>query len=439
MAGLLTNSEKIEKQHQVNILNKKALKNFSNLFYESKRSKEKQAKAYWQQVEKIGFPLFQHEEWHYTPLEKILKAKYQLKSDKINIITNEKIKKLAIFVNVWQIVLFDGYFISTLSSDNFGPYQIQMMNTSIKFPSPIVNNEIFLYLTESLAAQPLLIKLPNDQQTKKPLYILNITSGSSHHDYVNISHYRYHLEIGTNCKSQVIEHFISIDDKPHLTGGRLTVNINDNSYFDHIKLSNENNQSNHFSHNDILSGQNTQIKSSGIFIGSSLIRHHTSVKLNGEGSRIAINTLLLPQNKEIVDTRTYIEHNKPFCKSQQLHKTIAMDESKTVFNGIIKVLPHAVKTDSKMINNNLLLDKQAEIDTKPQLEIYSDDVKCSHSATVSCINNEQLFYLRSRGIYCDDAKYIIMVGFANEVIEIINNKDISNKLMNIVRQRLVRI
>ncbi|MGP1931266.1 MAG: Fe-S cluster assembly protein SufD [Arsenophonus sp. ET-YP4-MAG3] len=439
MVGLLTNIEKIKKRHQIKTLNEKALENFSNLFYKSKRSNEKQAKTYWQQVEKIGFPPFQDEEWHYTPLEKILKAKYQLNSDKINIITNEKLKKLAIFINVWRIVLFNGYFVPRLSSDNFGPYQIQMMNVLTKFPTPIVNNEIFLYLTECLAAQPLLIKLPNNQQTEKPLYILNITSGSNHCDYVNISHYRYHLEIGTNSKSEVIEHFISIDDKPHLTGGRLTVNINDNSYLNHIKLSDENNQSNHLSHNDIFSGQNNQIKSSGIFIGSSLIRHHTSVKLNGEGTKLAINTLLLPQNKEIIDTRTYLEHNEPFCESRQLHKTIAMDESKVVFNGIIKVLPQAVKTNSKMINNNLLLDKQAEINTKPQLEIYSDDVKCSHSATVSCIDNEQLFYLRSRGINYDDAKYIIIVGFANEVMEIINIKDISNKVMNIVRQRLARI
>lgn len=439
MAGLLTNSEKAEKQRQVTLLNKQALKSFAALFYASKRANEKQAQAYWQQVEKIGFPLFRHEEWHYTPLAKVLSAQYQLSNDSVNPMTSEQLRQLAIATDGWQIVLFNGCLIPTLSSDNFGPYQIQMIDTLAQPQTPIVNDEIFLYLTESLAAQPLLIKLAANQQVEKPLYILNITSGSNRADYVNTSHYRYHLEIGANCKSQVIEHFVSIDDKPHLTGSRLTANIGDNSHFSHIKLSAENNQSNHFAHNDILSGRDSQIKSSGIFIGSALLRHHTSVKLNGAGSRLALNSLLLPQNREIVDSRTYLEHNQPFCESRQLHKTIAQDESKAVFNGMIKVAPPALKTDGQMTNNNLLLGKYAEIDTKPQLEIYADDVKCSHGATVGRIDDEQLFYLRSRGIHLNDAKHMIMVAFAAEVIEAIDNEEISNKVMDIIQQRLAGI
>lgn len=252
MAGLLTNSERAEKQRQVTMLNQLALKGFAALFYASKRANEKQAQSYWQQVEKIGFPPFRHEEWHYTPLAKVLNAQYQLNSDSVDTITAKQLKQLAIAIDGWQIVLFNGCLIPTLSSDNFGPYLIQMMDKLAQPPAPIVNDEIFLYLTESLAAQPLLIKLAANQQVEKPLYILNITSGSGRGDYVNTSHYRYHLEIGANCKSQVIEHFVSIDNKPHLTGSRLTANIGDNSHFSHIKLSVENNQSNHFAHNDIL-------------------------------------------------------------------------------------------------------------------------------------------------------------------------------------------
>ncbi|RXK34089.1 FeS cluster assembly protein SufD [Arsenophonus endosymbiont of Bemisia tabaci Asia II 3] len=439
MAGLLTNSEKAEKQQQVTKLNRQALKSFATLFYASKRVNEKQAQAYWQQVEKIGFPPFRHEEWHYTPLAKVLNAQYQLNSNKVNIITAEQLKQLAISLDGCRIVLFDGCLIPDLSSDNFGPYQIQMMDAQAQLPAPIVTDEIFLYLTESLAAQPLMIKLAANQQVEKPLYILNITSGSNHYNYVNTSHYYYHLEIGANCKSQVIEHFVSVDDKPHLTGSRLTANIGDNSHFSHIKLSVENNQSHHFAHNDILSGRDSQINSSGIFIGSALLRHHTSVKLNGAGSRLTLNSLLLPQNREIVDTRTYLEHNQPFCKSRQLHKTIVQDESKAVFNGMIKVAPLALKTDGQMTNNNLLLGKQAEIDTKPQLEIYADDVKCSHGATVGRIDDEQLFYLRSRGIHLNDAKHMIMVAFAAEVIEAIDSEAVSNKVMDIIQQRLAGI
>ncbi|MGP1959058.1 MAG: Fe-S cluster assembly protein SufD [Arsenophonus sp. NC-CH8-MAG3] len=439
MAGLLPNNERAEKQHQVTKLNQQALKSFATLFYASKRAKEKQAQAYWQQAEKIGFSLFRHEKCYYMPLAKVLNAQYQLNSDKVNSITTEQLKQLAISLDGWQIVLFNGYLIPALSSDNFGLYQIQIMNTLTQHSAPIVNNEIFLYLTESLAAQPLLIKLAANQQVEKPLYILNITSGSNHRDYINTSHYRYHLDIGANCKSQVIEHFISVDDKSHLTGSRLTANIGDNSYFSHIKLSIENNQSNHFAHNDILSGQDCQINSIGIFTGSALLRHHTSVKLNGTGSRLSLNSFLLPQNRKTVDIRTYLEHNEPFCKSRQLHKTIALDECKAIFNGMIKVAPAALKTDGQMINNNLLLAKKAEINTKPQLEIYADDVKCSHGATVGRIDNEQLFYLRSRGIHLNNAKHMIIVTFAAEVIETIDSEGVSNKVMEIIQKRLTGI
>ncbi|MFP3029190.1 MAG: Fe-S cluster assembly protein SufD [Arsenophonus sp.] len=439
MAGLLINSKSAEKKHKITKLNQHALKAFGTLFHASKRAKEKQAQAYWKQAEKIGFPISYHEEWHYTQFEKVLKAQYQLNIDKVNSITAEQLKELAISIDAWQIVLVDGYLIPALSSDNFGLYQIQIMDTLTQLPAPIVNNEIFMYLTESLAAHPLLIKLGANQQVEKPIYILNITSGSDNSNYITTSHYRYHLDIGANCKSQVIEHFVSVDDKPHLTGSRLTANIGDNTHFSHIKISSENNQSNHFAHNDILSGRDCQIKSSGIFIGSALLRHHTSVKLNGAGSKLELNTLLLPKNREIVDTRTYLEHNQPCCDSRQLHKTIALDESKAIFNGIIKVAPEAVKTDSKMLNNNLLLTKEAEINTKPQLEIYADDVKCSHGATVGCIDDEQLFYLRSRGIHLNDAKHIIMITFSAEIIKAIDSKGISNKVMEIIQQRLVGI
>ncbi|MFP3014149.1 MAG: Fe-S cluster assembly protein SufD [Arsenophonus sp.] len=437
MAGSLTNNEKEKKQHQFRILNQQALKNFAELFYASKRANEKQAQSYWKEVEKIGFKSFQDSEWHCTRLLKVLSPKYKLNSD--NIITIDKLKKIDISIDGWKIILFDGCFISAFNSDNFGPYQIQIMDTTENLPPPIMKEEIFLYLTESLAAQPILIKLPDNQHAEKPLYILNVTSGSNNRDYVNTSHYRYHLDIGSNCKSQVIEHFSSANDKPHLTGSRLTANIGNNSYFTHIKLSIENNQSNHFSNNDIFVGENAQMKSSGIFIGSEFFRQHTNVKLNGSNSKLILNSLLLPKNIEIVDVRAHVEHNKPFCKSSLLHKTIVMDESKSIFNGMIKVAPQALKSNSKMLNNNLLFGKQAEIKSKPQLEIYADDVKCSHGVTVSCIDNDQLFYLRSRGVCLNDAKYILMIGFASEIIKSIDIECVSDKITSIIQQHLTQI
>ncbi|WMY95657.1 MAG: Fe-S cluster assembly protein SufD [Arsenophonus sp.] len=417
------------------MLNQQALKNFSKIFYNSTRANEKEALTYWHLVEKMGFPSFQNEEWHYTPLKKILTSKYQLTNNKFHNIQSKNFKNIGITnLDGWRIVLIDGYFIPTLSSDDFFPYQINMNDMIKNFPIPILNNDIFLYLTESLSVQPLLIKLGSNQIVEKPLYILNITSGSNSKYYINTSHYRYHLEIEANSKAQVIEHFISLNDKPHLTGSRLTANISENSFLNHIKFSFENEKSFHFSHNDFVARENSNIRSIGIFIGSKLSRNHTSVNLQGRGSTFFLNSLLLPKNDQIIDIRTYLEHNEPFCNSNQLHKSIVLDDSKAIFNGIIKVSQKAVNISANMKNNNLLLGEKAEVYTKPQLEIYADDVKCTHAATVGGIDIEQLFYLCSRGIHSQDAKHIIMVAFTCEISESIHNDAIKNAVKKIVQK-----
>lgn len=149
-----------------------------------------------------------------------------------------------------------------------------------------------------------------------------------------------------------------------------------------------------------------------------------------------MNSLLLPVGREICDTRTYLEHNKGHCESRQLHKVMVRERGKAIFNGMIKVAKHALKTDGQMTNNNLLLSHLAEVDTKPQLEIYADDVKCSHGATVGRIDAEQLFYLQSRGINQADAQQMIIFAFAAEVTEAIHNEAIRKQVLARIAERL---
>ena len=166
-----------------------------------------------------------------------------------------------------------------------------------------------------------------------------------------------------------------------------------------------------------------------------LSRHNTSTQLNGENSTLAINSLVLPVKQEVADTRTYLEHNKGHCVSRQMHKTIVRDKGRAVFNGHIKVAQHALKTDGQMTNNNLLLGKLAEVDTKPQLEIYADDVKCSHGATIGRIDDEQMFYLRSRGIEQDAAQTMIIHAFAAELTETLENPVMRQAVLQRIAQR----
>ncbi|TDB63107.1 Fe-S cluster assembly protein SufD [Photorhabdus khanii] len=435
MAGLLTNSEKAEKTRQVAERNQQALARFADLYHCRHGDDSSHASLHWQQVTKTRFPQFRHEDWRYTPLEQLLSQQYSGKTWELTIAQCEQ---LAIPMDCWRIVMVDGCFSPLLSSGEFGPYQLSLLDNKSGLPVPI-QSEIFLHLTESLAQQPLVITLKAGQVAEKPLYLLNITSGYCS-EALNTSHYRYHITVGANAGARVIEHFVSTDEQqPHMTGSRLTADVGDNASLIHIKLGVENSESYHFAHNDIVVGRDARVKSTSFLLGAGLGRHNTSVQLNGEGANLSLNSLLLPQGKEVADTRTYLEHNKGHCESRQLHKTIVMDQSKAVFNGMIKVAHHALKTDGQMTNNNLLLGKQAEVDTKPQLEIYADDVKCSHGATVGRIDEEQLFYLQSRGISRCDAQHMIIFAFAAELTESIEDEALKTVVMKHIKQRLAGV
>lgn len=183
-------------------------------------------------------------------------------------------------------------------------------------------------------------------------------------------------------------------------------------------------------------GQDATVFSNSFLLGGAVLRHNTSTILGGENSTLRINSLAMPVKTEVCDTRTWLEHRKGYCNSRQLHKTIVSDKGKAVFNGLITVAQHALKTDGQMTNNNLLLGRLAEVDSKPQLEIYADDVKCSHGATVGRIDDEQLFYLRSRGIGQQAAQQMIIYAFAAELTEAIADEAIRQQVLTRIGQRL---
>lgn len=141
----------------------------------------------------------------------------------------------------------------------------------------------------------------------------------------------------------------------------------------------------------ILLATDASAFSHSFLLGAAVLRHHSSSQLNGENATLRLNSLAMPVKNEVCDTRTWLEHNKGYCNSRQLHKTIVSDKGRAVFNGLINVAQHAIKTDGQMTNNNLLLGKLAEVDTKPQLEIYADDVKCSHGATIGVLTMSRCF------------------------------------------------
>ncbi|CRY00630.1 Fe-S cluster assembly protein SufD [Yersinia enterocolitica] len=438
MAGLPTNSNMLEQQRILEKQRADALLHFGQLFKQNQKLKQHQsdqsaeATAHWQQVLQLGFPSSKHEDWKYTPLERLLAHNFSFAPAAE--VTAAQCDDLSLIKDAHRVVFIDGLYAPELSDRDCGPYQLTPATENTPFPAAI-RSEVLLHLTESLAQQRLHIRLPAGKHSDKPLYLLHISSGKGS-EVVNTSHYRHHLAIEASAQAEVIEHFVSLNEQPHFTGARLTISVGENAELSHCKLAFETPQSYHFAHNDLVLSRDARAKSYSFLLGAGLTRHNTSAQLNGEGATLSINSLLLPIGREICDTRTYLEHNKGYCESRQLHKTIVRERGKAVFNGMIKVAQHALKTDGQMTNNNLLLSKLAEVDTKPQLEIYADDVKCSHGGTVGRIDAEQLFYLQSRGINQADAQQMIIFAFAAELTEAIHHASIRKVVLARIAQRL---
>ena len=413
MAGLPTKSDN-------------ALQQWHHLFESRGEVRSLQAQQHWQQLMRLGLPTRKQENWKYTPLDTLLAQQFVLPQPQN--LSEEQVNALALPVDAVRLVYVDGRFQSALSSREFDLFDIQHAKASERRPLPApVQPEMFLHLTESLAEEATTIRLARGKAATRPLYLLHITSGQD--AGMNTVHHRHHLQLEESAEAQVIEHYVSLNDAAHFTGARLTMTVADNARLVHTKLAFESAKSYHFAHNDVVMSRDAQVSTTSFLLGAGLSRHNTSAQLNGENSNLSINSLALPVNQEVCDTRSYLEHNKGYCMSRQLHKTIVRDKGRAVFNGMIKVAQHALKTDGQMTNNNLLLGRLAEVDTKPQLEIYADDVKCSHGATIGRIDDEQMFYLRARGIDEASAQRMIIHAFAAELTELLDD--------NVLRQAVL--
>ncbi|EFI7995342.1 Fe-S cluster assembly protein SufD [Escherichia coli] len=381
---------------------------------------------------RTGLPTRKHENWKYTPLEGLTNSQFVSIAGEIS---PQQRDALALTLDAVRLVFVDGRYVSALSDATEGSgYEVSINDDRQGVPDAI-QAEVFLHLTESLAQSVTHIAVKRGQRPAKPLLLMHITQGVAGEE-VNTAHYRHHLDLAEGAEATVIEHFVSLNDARHFTGARFTINVAANAHLQHIKLAFENPVSHHFAHNDLLLADDATAFSHSFLLGGAVLRHNTSTQLNGENSTLRINSLAMPVKNEVCDTRTWLEHNKGFCNSRQLHKTIVSDKGRAVFNGLINVAQHAIKTDGQMTNNNLLMGKLAEVDTKPQLEIYADDVKCSHGATVGRIDDEQMFYLRSRGINQQDAQQMIIYAFAAELTEALRDEGLKQQVLARIGQRL---
>lgn len=418
----------------------KIIKKWHNLFKLIHKNKYFYAKKHWDKLLKFDFPLSLNKLPLLTDVEFNTIINNLINKDftfyrKISFQLQD-VQKLFLDIKAIRLVYINGIFYKDLSCKNLDKFNIKFFRSKIinNYFKPIQAN-FFLHLIESLSSEYTKIQISKNTILTIPLYFVYISFGNKNSELNNI-YYNQHIHILNGAKINIIEHYVSLNNKSHFTGSRLIIKLEDNAQLIHNKFSQENSNSYHIAHNDIKLSNNNYLKSLNFLLGNNVVFHRNSTQLNGTNSEIIINSLTLPTNKEFVSIDSYLEHNVEYCRSYQLHKTITMNTAKSMFDGIIRVAKNANKTDGKLINNNLLLDSMSRIYTKPQLEIYASDVKCSHAATIGCIDDNQVFYLQSRGINKFLAKRMIIFAFSNILIENVENKILKKNILKKINVRL---
>lgn len=271
----------------------------------------------------------------------------------------------------------------------------------------------FIELNTAFMFDGAYVRIAPDAVAERPLHLLFVASGATQ---PVVSYLRNLVIAARGSRAAVVEHYVSLGDAPSLCNVATQCVIERNAALDHYKLNEEGAGAYHFSGLYIEQARDSRYTSHNIAAGGRLIRNDLRCVLAGEGAECVLNGLYLGRGREHIDNQTSVEHRVPHCSSREWYKGVLDGRARGVFSGHVMVQQDAQKTDAQQMNNNLLLSDEAEVDTRPQLEIYADDVKCSHGSTVGQLNNDVLFYLRARGIGENEARRLLVTAFAQDVV-----------------------
>jgi Fe-S cluster assembly protein SufD len=262
-----------------------------------------------------------------------------------------------------------------------------------------------------------------------PIYVLYVTAPGA---APQMNHPRNLIVAGQNSQVTVVEDYVSLGEGTTFSNAATELVAADNANVSHYMVVREGAGANNFSTLRIQQGRSANVATHSLLLSGALIRNNVHPVLAGEGSECLINGLFMANGRQTMDNYMLVEHASPHCNSRQFYNGILNGQSHGVFHGRIIVHKDAQKTDAKQTNRNLLLSDDAQIDTKPQLEIYADDVKCTHGATIGQFDDNALFYLRSRGLPEASARHLLLLAFANECLDRMNSQPMRDHLEKIV-------
>jgi Fe-S cluster assembly protein SufD len=388
----------------------------------------------------LGFPTTRHEEWRFTNVAPVAKTQWQLPAGRVRL--SEKDVSRMLFPNVpgKRLVFIDGRFAKELSSkESSGPNSLRMMSLyeAVRSTFPLLTQSLariarydenaFAALNTAFLQDGAVILAPPRHIESEPVYILYLSTASAAN---TVTHPRTLIIAQRDSQIRVIEHFVTLGQETALTNAVTEMVLEEAAQVEHCKIQEESLGTYHIATTQAHQARNSRSLLHSISIGGGLARNNINIVLDGERSESTLNGLYLGRDSQLVDHHTSIYHNKPNCPSHEYYHGILDGRSHGVFNGKIFVRPEAQKTDAKQTNRNLLLSNDATVDTKPQLEIFADDVKCTHGATIGQLDQESIFYLRARGIGLETARKMLLHAFASEIVNRISIEPLRQELDN---------
>ena len=395
--------------------------------------------------EKLGFPNKKLEDWKYTSLNQITSEDYTVFAKQKNVLDFNKVKDYFINnIESYKIVFVDGYFDPFLSQTSHDGIDICIMSAGLNKDkySKIINkyfNKIssledsLTSLNTAFCKEGVYIHIPKNTIADKPVEIVHF---ATENEAALMLQPRNLIVVEENSEIEIIESHQSLTTNPIFTNSVTEIFANKNSNIDYYKIQNDVNSASLIDNTFISQKRNSDVKVHTFSFGGKLTRNNLNFIQKSESINSTMKGLTIIDNKQLVDHHTLVHHANPNCESHQDYKGIFSGKSTGVFNGKIIVDKIAQKTNAFQQNNNILLEDNATVNSKPQLEIFADDVKCSHGCTIGQLDNDALFYLRARGIPKKEAKALLTYAFANNVLESVRIPELQSKIKKVIAQKL---
>ncbi|WP_264548540.1 Fe-S cluster assembly protein SufD [Flavobacterium sp. N2820] len=423
LASFMAFEEKIDTHSELHELRSHAIKNFENK----------------------GFPTKKEEAWKYTSLNAILKNDFSVFPKKENAIEFKDVKKYFLHeIDTYKVVFIDGIFSSFLSSTTHDGLDVCLMSSALTKPkykmvidtyfNQIANKEDSLTsLNTAFSLEGAYINIPKSKVVEKPIEIIYFSTGN---EAALMVQPRNLVIVGENAHVQIVERHQSLNSNPVLTNSVTEIFAQKRAIVDYYKIQNDVQTANLIDNTYIAQKQESRVAVHTFSFGGNITRNNLNFYHQGERIDSTLKGITIIGDKQHVDHYTLVQHATPNCESHQNYKTILNDSSTGVFNGKIFVEKEAQKTDAFQQNNNILIGDKATINAKPQLEIFADDVKCSHGCTIGQLDESAMFYMQQRGIPKKEAKALLMYAFTSEVTNSVKIPELKAKIARIIADKL---